>query len=141
MPKSKDGKAVAIAAAVKSKAAEKLADAVSDLVDLSHNVVDYITGPKRIASVNAARNEAAVEAARGKLPRLKPKKRSCVRRPLLGFWIGNLARHLTGVLLLLKAIKRYHRPMPLCPMCLQTRNSSLIFWTNSILSEIRRFTR
>ena len=67
MSKSKDEKAVAIATAVKSKAAEKLAEAVGGLVDLSHNVVDYITGPKRIASVNAARNEAAVDAARGSL--------------------------------------------------------------------------
>jgi hypothetical protein len=67
MSKSNDQKAVAIATAVKSKAAEKLTEAIGGLVDLSHNVVDYITGPKRIASVNAVRNEAMVAAAHASL--------------------------------------------------------------------------
>ena len=49
---------------VNSKAAEKLADAVKGLVQLPHNVLDYIVGPKRIAAVNAARAEGPLVEAR-----------------------------------------------------------------------------
>ena len=111
MSKSKDEKAVAIATAVKSKAAEKLAEAVGGLVDLSHNVVDYITGPKRIASVNAARNEAAADAARGSLEiaKVDAEKKSYARKRPRGFLIANLARRSTGVPSWQRGTRHYRR--------------------------------
>ena len=54
----------AVATIVNSKAAEKLADAVKDLVRLPHNALDYLVGPNRIAAVNAARAEGVLVDAR-----------------------------------------------------------------------------
>ena len=56
--------ATAIAEVAKSKAGEKLMDAVKGLVQLPHNIVDYIVGPKRIGEVNAARAEGKLIEAR-----------------------------------------------------------------------------
>lgn len=56
--------ATAIAEVAKSKAGEKLMDAVKGLVQLPHNIVDYIAGPKRINEVTAARAEGKLVEAR-----------------------------------------------------------------------------
>jgi hypothetical protein len=56
--------ATAIAEVAKSKAGEKLMEAVKGLVQLPHNIVDYIAGPKRISDVGAARAEGKLVAAR-----------------------------------------------------------------------------
>ena len=62
--KGDTSKARAVATIVNSKAAEKLADAVKGLVQLPHNALDYLVGPKRISSINAARAEGALVEAR-----------------------------------------------------------------------------
>jgi hypothetical protein len=56
--------ATAVAEIAKSKAGEKLMDAVKGLVQLPHNIVDYIAGPKRIGQINAARAEGKLAEAR-----------------------------------------------------------------------------
>ena len=55
--------ATVIAEVAKSKAGEKLMDAVKGLVQLPHNIVDYIAGRKRISEITAARAEGKLVEA------------------------------------------------------------------------------
>ena len=54
----------AVATAINSKAAEKLADAVGGLVQLPLKALDYIVGPERIAAISVAKADAALLHAR-----------------------------------------------------------------------------
>lgn len=53
------------AALLKSKAGEKLADAVKGAVGLGHNLLDYLVGGNRIRNTAQARADAALIEARG----------------------------------------------------------------------------
>jgi hypothetical protein len=56
--------ATTVTEVAKSKAGEKLMDAVKGLIQLPHNIVDYIAGPKRIGEVASARAEGKLVEAR-----------------------------------------------------------------------------